>query len=110
MENWELIFGKQSHWWVPGHGGAFLFSNNADPIYMFRASRVTPFTLPWLFRKMGPVKLDFFFGKLSGNEFPPRPLIHDEKISIKPKPNLEFGFSPTSEFVWIVRRLTREAV
>jgi len=79
LENWELTFGKQSLWWGPGHGGAFLFSNNADPIYMFRASRVTPFTLPWLFRKMGPVKLDFFFGKLSGNEFPPRPLIHGER-------------------------------
>src|SRR6266849_4672444 len=96
LENWELTFGKQSLWWGPGHGGALLFSNNADPIYMFRASRVTPFTLPWLFRKMGPVKLDFFFGKLSGNEFPPRPLIHGEKISFKPTPNLEFGFSRTS--------------
>jgi len=45
---------------------------------------------------MGPVKLDFFFGKLSGNEFPPRPLIHGEKISFKPTRNLEFGFSRTA--------------
>ena len=110
LENWELTFGKQSLWWGPGYGGAFLFGNNADPIYMFRASRVTPFTLPWLFRKMGPVKLDFFFGKLSGNEFPPRPLIHGEKISFKPTPNLEFGFSRTSEFGGVGRPMTLGAI
>jgi hypothetical protein len=110
LENWELTFGKQSLWWGPGHGGAFLFSNNADPIYMFRASRVTPFTLPWLFRKMGPVKLDFFFGKLSGNEFPPRPLIHGEKISFKPTRNLEFGFSRTAEFGGVGRPMTLGAI
>jgi len=71
---------------------------------------VTPFTLPWLFRKMGPVKLDFFFGKLSGNEFPPRPLIHGEKISFKPTPNLEFGFSRTSEFGGVGRPMTLGAI
>jgi membrane-associated phospholipid phosphatase len=110
LESWELTFGKQSLWWGPGYGGAFLFSNNADPIYMLRASRVTPFTLPWLFRWMGPVKLDFFAGKLSGNEFPPRPLIHGEKISFKPTPDLEFGFSRTSEFGGVGRPLTLGAV
>jgi len=71
---------------------------------------VTPFTLPWLFRKMGPVKLDFFFGKLSGNEFPPRPLIHGEKISFKPTRNLEFGFSRTAEFGGVGRPMTLGAI
>jgi hypothetical protein len=110
LESWELTFGKQSLWWGPAHGGAFLFSNNADSIYMLRASRVTPFTLPWLFRVMGPVKLDFFAGKLAGNEFPPRPVIHGEKISFSPTPNLQFGFSRTSEFGGVGRPLTLGAI
>ncbi len=110
LQNWEFTFGKQSLWWGPSYGGAFLFSNNADPIYMFRASRVVPFTLPWIFGKLGPAKIDLFFGKLSGNEFPPRPMLHGEKISFKPTPNLEFGFSRTSEFGGVGRPLTLGAL
>jgi membrane-associated phospholipid phosphatase len=95
FENWNLSFGKQDLWWGPGDGGALLFSNNAEGIYMFRASRIAPFELPWIFRKLGPMKWDVFFGQLAGNQFPPRPFIHGEKISFKPTPNLEFGFSRT---------------
>ncbi|MGH9740498.1 MAG: capsule assembly Wzi family protein [Candidatus Acidiferrales bacterium] len=106
LAGWELSFGKQSLWWGPDQGGALMFSDNAEPIYMFRASRVIPFELPWIFRLLGPVKLDAFFGKLSGNDFPPRPLIHGEKISFKPTPNLELGFSRTAEFSGVGRPLT----
>lgn len=103
---WNLSFGKQSLWWGPGDGGALLFSDNAEPIYMFRASRVAPFELPWVFHWLGPMKWDTFFGKLSGNEFPPRPVIHGEKISFKPTPNLELGFSRTSELGGVGRPMT----
>lgn len=106
LGGWDLSFGKQSLWWAPDEGGALLFSDNTEPIYMFRASRIVPFELPWIFHRLGPVKVDAFFGKLSGNEFPPRPLIHGEKISFKPTPNLELGFSRTSEFSGVGRPLT----
>ena len=109
--NWDFSFGKQSLWWSPNYGSAMLFSENAEPIYMFRASRVTPFTLPWIFgRVLGPMKIDAFFGKLSGNDFPPRPLIHGEKISFKPTPNFEFGFSMTTEFGGVGRPITAAAI
>jgi hypothetical protein len=110
LANWELSFGKQSLWWGPGEGGALLFSDNAEPIEMFRASRDAPFTLPWIFHHLGPVKLDAFFGKLSGNEFPPRPLIHGEKIAFEPTPNLELGFTFTSELGGVGRPLTLGAI
>jgi len=106
VANWDLTFGKQSLWWGPGQGSAFLFSDNAEPIYMFRASRIDAFTLPWIFARLGPMKWDVFFGKLSGNTFPPRPLIHGEKISFKPTPNLELGFSRTVELGGVGRALT----
>jgi hypothetical protein len=109
--NWNFAFGKQSLWWGPDYGSAMVFSDNAEPIYMFRASRVAPFTLPWIFgRVLGPMKLDAFFGKLSGNEFPPRPLIHGEKVSFKPTKNLEFGFTRMAEFGGVGRQLTPAAV
>jgi hypothetical protein len=104
--NWDFSFGKQSLWWAPDEGGALMFSDNAEPIYMLRASRIAPFEFPWIFRRLGPVKMDLFFGKLSGNQYPPRPLIHGEKISLKPTPNLELGFSRTSEFGGVGRPFT----
>lgn len=95
--NWILSFGKQSLWWSPDYSNAFLMSDNAAPIYMFRASRLAPFEIPLVSDLLGPMKVDLFFGKLSGNQFPPRPLIHGEKFTFKPVPNLEFGFSRTDE-------------
>src|SRR5260370_15293846 len=105
-----MTFGKQSLWWGLGEGGALLFSNNAEPIYLFRTSRISPLTLPGLFQWLGLVKFDFFFGQLAGNEFPPRPLIHGEKISFKPTENLELGFSRTVEMGGVGRPLTLRAL
>jgi Capsule assembly protein Wzi len=97
QDNWIFSFGKQSLWWSPDYSNAFLMSDNAAPIYMFRVTREAPFEIPLLSRLLGPMKIDLFFGKLSGNQFPARPLIHGEKFTFKPVPNLEFGFSRTAE-------------
>jgi hypothetical protein len=110
LEGWDLSFGKQSLWWGPGDGTALIFSNNAEPVYMARVSRTAPFLLPWILGKLGPMKVDLFFGQLAGNQFPPRPLIHGEKISFKPTQNLELGFSRTSEFGGVGRALTSAAI
>jgi hypothetical protein len=110
VADWNFAFGKQSLWWGPGEGSVLIFSDNAEPIYMFRASRIKPFVLPWIFGRLGPIKTDFFVGKLSGNDYPPRPLIHGETISLKPTPNLEVGFSRTAEFGGVGRALTPAAV
>jgi len=110
LAGWNLSFGKQSLWWAPNYGGALLFSNNAEPIYMARVSRNEPFQLPWIFRRLGPMKWDVFFGKLSGNQYPPRALIHGEKISFQPTRNLEVSFSRTGEFGGVGRPLTFGAI
>lgn len=108
--DWNFSFGKQSLWWGPGEGSVLIFSDNAEPIYMFRASRIKPFVLPWIFHWLGPIKTDYFVGKLSGNDFPPRPLVHGEVITLKPTPNLELGFSRTAEFGGVGRAITPAAV
>ena len=110
VAGWNLAFGKQSLWWAPNQGGALLFSNNAEPIYMARVSRITPFQLPWIFRLLGPMKWDLFYGKLSGNQYPPGALIHGEKISFKPTRNLELSFSRTAEFGGVGRPITLGAL
>jgi membrane-associated phospholipid phosphatase len=91
----SLTIGKQSLWWGPTVSGPFLFSNNAEPIYMARISQTAPIRLPWIFGYLGAFKVDSFFGKLSGDLYPDGPYVHGEKISFKPTPDLELGFSRT---------------
>ena len=114
FENWQVSFGKQSLWWGPGEGGSMMLSDNAEPLTMLRISRVTPFKLPSIFGLMGPIRTEFFVGQLSGQQFvfgeptgllgqwgtplSDQPMIHGEKISFKPTPNLEFGVSSTALF------------
>jgi membrane-associated phospholipid phosphatase len=114
FNNWEVTFGKQSLWWGPGAGGSMIISDNAPPINMFRISRVSPFKLPSVLRFFGPMRLELFLGQLSGQNFAfklgpgligswtstlsPQPMISGERISFKPTPNVEFGFSATTLF------------
>jgi hypothetical protein len=117
--NWQMSFGKQSLWWGPNEGGPFLFSDNAEPITMFRISRNAPFRLPWVFKFLGDIRLEFFLGQLSAHQFlttsnnnnaspqligqlgqtlDPQPFINGLKVSFKFTRNLELGLSKTSVF------------
>jgi membrane-associated phospholipid phosphatase len=108
--NWNFSFGKQSLWWGPEDLGALILSDNAAPMYMFRATPEQPFEVPLLSHLLGPFKTDFFVGKLSENQFPARPVIHGEKVSFKPTHGLEIGFSRLVEFGGVGRPLTAGAV
>jgi membrane-associated phospholipid phosphatase len=115
ISNWEFSFGRQSLSWGPGAGGSLMFSDNAEPIDMFRVNRVTPITIPFVSRILGPMRTELFFGQLSGQHFvngvvnngvfgsytealDPQPFIHGQRFSFKQTPNFEFGFSRTSIF------------
>ena len=93
--NHEISFGKSDHWWGPGQGGAFAWSNNADNIYQFQIDRTEPLRIPLLSRVIGPVRYDFFVGSLQGHTAPNSPWVHAEKISLHPTKNLELGFERT---------------
>src|SRR6266581_9609448 len=111
FNNWQLSFGQQSLSWGPGDGGPMLFSNNALPIRMFRINRITPLQLPSFLHWLGPMRTEFFFGQLTGDQFllnpsgpigqfgqslDPQPFIHGQMISFKPTPNFEFAFFRTT--------------
>jgi hypothetical protein len=112
FSDWQVSFGRQSLLWGPGDGGALIFSDNAAPINMFRINRTTPFKLPSVLGWLGPMRLEFFLGQLSGQRFMdvngnvgsfehtlhPQPMIHGERFTFKPTRNFEFGFSRTVIF------------
>jgi hypothetical protein len=109
IKNNQISFGKQSLWWGPSRGTAMMFSDNAEPFYSVRFTRVMPTKLPWIFGKLGPMRFDSFLGQLSGHKLiapdlrnvvpvTSQPYIDGQKISFKPTPNLEFGVSRTVVF------------
>ncbi len=115
LHRFVVSFGKQALWWGPGADAPFLASNNAEPMMMLRISRESPFILPWIFRWIGPIRLESFWGELGGQQFVaitdaagarqvvsaplrPHPVIQGVKFSFKPTVNLEFGFDVSSVF------------
>jgi membrane-associated phospholipid phosphatase len=110
VAGWTVSVGKQDLWWGRGVGGALLFSDNAEPIYMFRVRPTESITLPWIFSWLGPMQGDFFVGQLAGNLFPARPLIHGLKLTAKRTRYLEASLMATSEFGGVGRALTMGAV
>ena len=89
----QISAGRQSLWWGPGHGGPTNYSDNAQPMDMLRLTNPSPWKLPSFFHWLGPMRWDFFFGLMAGHHYPANPAIDGQKISFKPTPNLEFGFS-----------------
>ncbi len=110
LKNIQFSFGKQTAWLGPSETGPFLFSDNAAAITMFKMDSVAPFDFPLLSKFLGPARVEFFLGRLSGQEWvnsPPhlygrypgdQPFIHGNKISFKPTDNLEFGAGFTAIF------------
>jgi membrane-associated phospholipid phosphatase len=111
FSNWEVTFGKQSLWWGPGDGGPLDFSDNVQPINMFRINRTTPLKLPSVLGLLGPMRTEFFLGQLDGQVFlqnpsgfvgnfgqtlNPQPFINGQYIGFKPTKNFEFGFFRTT--------------
>ncbi len=102
----QLSVGKQSLWWGPGRGGPLMMSNNAEPMLMARLGNPSPHKLPGWLSALGPYRSEFFFAKLVGHQFPPDGYIHGQKLSFKPTPNLELGFSRTVIFAGDPQPLT----
>ncbi len=114
FENWQVSFGKQSLWWGPSESGPLMFTDNAVPVNMFRINRVSPFKLPSILGFMGPIRIEFILGQLSGHDFVsseaagqfgewgrslnPQPFVDGIKLNFKPTQNFEFGIDYTTTF------------
>jgi len=102
----QFSAGKQDLWWGPGQGSPLIYSNNAEPIYMLRVTKTSPWDIPILSRVLGPVQWDFYFGRLEGHRYPAKPYTHGAKITFRPTRDLEIGFSRTVMFAGEGRPLT----
>ncbi len=111
FRNTQFSFGKQSQWMGPGESGPLLFSNNAEPVLMFKIDSVSPYRIPLLSRVLGPIRTEYFLGQLVGHQFElngsqllgpgnisPQPFLDGAKISFKPTENLEVGMGFTAQF------------
>ena len=114
VQGWQLSFGKQSLWWSPAQGGPMMFSNDAEPLNMFRVNRVSPFKLPSILGWLGPMRFEWFLGQFSGRQFvyqtdtgivgqfgkaiSRQPFLQGQKLSFKPTRNFEFSVSTTTAF------------
>ncbi len=115
LHNWQITFGKQAEWWGPDESGPMMFSDNAEPINMFRINRTVPLRLPSVLGLFGPIRIDLFVGQLAGHHFTntiatggvigsfttfisPQPLLNGQAFSFKPTANVEFGFTRTTIF------------
>ena len=99
-----------------------MFSDNAEPVNMFRINRVSPFKLPSILGWLGPIRAEWFLGQLAGHEFvfqtdtgttgqfgrslARQPFIQGQKISLKPTRNFEFSVSTTTVFAGGLTPLT----
>ncbi|HEX3740543.1 MAG TPA: capsule assembly Wzi family protein [Terriglobales bacterium] len=109
FHNTEVSFGQQSLWLGTSEAGPFLFSDNAEPMTMLRIDSVSPYEVPLISKFLGPMRSQFFIGRLSGQnwEFSPalygpnlssQPFVHGTKFSFHPTDNLEFGIGFTAQF------------
>ncbi len=114
LNNWQFTFGKQSLWWGEDASGPMLFSTNSEPILMLQINRVRPIELPGPLSIIGPIRVDYIVGRLTGQRWvfgsaagftgswtqslKDQPFIVGEKLSFKPTTNLELGFSVTALF------------
>src|SRR5207244_12126956 len=113
LKNVQFSFGRQTAWLGPSETGPLLFSNNATPFTIFKMDTTQPFDFPLLSKLFGPARVEFFLGRLSGQEwinsrtqyshlygpYPnDLPFIHGNKISFMPTRNLEFGAGVTAIF------------
>jgi membrane-associated phospholipid phosphatase len=128
LGDWQFSFGKQNLWWGPGEEGAMLFTNNAQPLNkMFLVNRVTPIHLPSVFGYLGDIRMEFFLGQVSGQQFinnaaggltnntlvgqygrslSLQPFLSGGKISFKLTPNFEISVSKTTLYGGLGNPLT----
>lgn len=106
----QISFGLMTNWWGQSESGSLNFSNNAEPVLMFKVDQTRLVVLPGIFSKLGPFRTQFFIGRLDGHHYTAnfaglfgphlrkQPLIHGQKLTFKPTPDFEFSISVTTLF------------
>jgi hypothetical protein len=116
IKGWQTSFGKQTLWLSPSQD-PFLWSNNAEPLYMLRVDQTHPSKFPGILGKLlGPFRTEYWVGKMTGAHWgntqdpaigevfsfgrtlPKQPMVNGFKVNFKPTSNFEFGVGRTGVF------------
>jgi hypothetical protein len=98
LGNVEIQAGKDSLWWGPGYHGSLIMSNNAEPLTMLKVANAQPILLPWLFRRLGPLRGTLFVSELEKGRNKSEARLSGLRLNFKPLPDLEMGLSRTMMF------------
>jgi hypothetical protein len=93
LGSFSIIAGRDSLWWGQGHNGSFILTNNAKPLDMVRITNSSPVHLPWIFRHLGPFRLDTLLSQLEADRHIAEPYLFGMRINLKPRPWFEVGAS-----------------
>lgn len=96
--NTNFQVGRESFWWGPGYHGSLLLSDNAFPFDSFRLTNDKPINLPWFFKKIGPLDVEYFITRLEEKRPVARPYFLGFRIELNPLSWLNLGFSRTIIF------------
>ena len=118
LAGWQTSFGKQTLWTGPTQD-PFLWTDNAEPMYMLKVDQTHPLRLPFFLKWLGPFRTEFWVGKQTGHHWvntqdasqgpsgivfslgrtlSKQPMANGFKINFKPTPNFEFGVGRTGLF------------
>jgi hypothetical protein len=115
IKGWQTSFGKQTLWTGPTQD-PFLWSSNAEPIYMLRVDQTHPSKLPSFLGVLGPLRTEWWVGKMTGAHWvdtqdvsigrvssigrtlSKQPMVNGVKFNFKPTANFEFGVGRTGVF------------
>ncbi len=93
LSGMSLTVGRDSLWWGPGRHGSLLLTNNARPLDQVMLTSRRPFSLPWVFGRIGLIKPSIFVARLEQDRFYPRANLLGMRLDIKPVPSFRFGLS-----------------
>jgi len=96
--NIELQGGRDHLWWGSGQKETLMLSDNAPGLYMLKLSNFAPFTLPWIFRFLGPINAAVFLAQLEKDRTIPRPFFAGMRLTIYPGETVELGATRTFIF------------
>lgn len=93
IHNVDLVIGREPIWWGPGHHGALLMTNNAQPFDMVRLTSQSPFLLPWIFRWLGQFKPTLFVTQLEENRDYPHAKLMGMRLDFRTLSSFRFALS-----------------
>lgn len=98
LSNIRVQLGRDSLWLGPGYHGSLLLSDNALPFDMLKLNNDKPLRLPWVFRRLGPLDIEYFITRLEKKRQVHRAYFLGFRIEATPFPFLNLGFSRTVIF------------